>query len=133
MFTRPPQEGSYADCTAGPGGLWRGCIQGFAPPYDIVGVFCPPDSPKGKVDPLKEVAQEAGMPVIQPRKMKDPEAYEQMKKLAPDLAILAFVTDIVPGRVLALPRLGQYLLSSFPASQTPGGFGHQLGGDRWRC
>ena len=29
-----------------------------------------------------------------------------MKKLAPDLAILAFVTDIVPGRVLALPRLG---------------------------
>ena len=76
------------------------------PRYDIVGVFCPPDSPKGKIDPLKEAAQEAGVPVIQPRKMKDPEAYEQMKKLAPDLAVLAFVTDIVPGRVLELPRLG---------------------------
>jgi methionyl-tRNA formyltransferase len=76
------------------------------PRYDIVGVFCPPDSPKGKVDPLKEAAQEAGVPVFQPRKMKDPEAYEQMKKLTPDLAILAFVTDIVPGRVLELPRLG---------------------------
>jgi methionyl-tRNA formyltransferase len=76
------------------------------PRYDIVGVFCPPDSPKGKVDPLKEAAREAGLPVFQPRKMKDPEAYEQMQKLTPDLAILAFVTDIVPGRVLELPRLG---------------------------
>ncbi len=103
------------------------------PRYDIVGVFCPPDSPKGKVDPLKEAAQEAGVPVMQPRKMKDPEAYEQMKKLAPDLAILAFVTDIVPGRVLELPRTGQHLLSSFPSSQTSRGIGHKLGGDRWRC
>jgi methionyl-tRNA formyltransferase len=76
------------------------------PRYDIVGIFCPPDSAKGKVDPLKVAAQEAGKPVLQPAKMKDPAAYEQMKKLAPDLAILAFVTDIVPGRVLALPRLG---------------------------
>ena len=76
------------------------------PRYEIVGVFCPPDSPKGKVDPLKEAAQAEGIPVFQPRRMKDPEAFEAMKKLAPDLAILAFVTDIVPGRVLELPRLG---------------------------
>jgi methionyl-tRNA formyltransferase len=76
------------------------------PRYEIVGVFCPPDSPKGKVDPLKEAAQAANVPVLQPRRMKDPEAFEAMKKLAPDLAILAFVTDIVPGRVLELPRLG---------------------------
>jgi len=76
------------------------------PRYEIVGVFCPPDSPKGKIDPLKEAAQAAHVPVLQPRRMKDPEAFEAMKKLAPDLAILAFVTDIVPGRVLELPRLG---------------------------
>jgi len=76
------------------------------PRYNIVGVFCPPDSPGGKVDPLKAAAQEQGKPVFQPRKMKDPAAYEQMKKLGPDLAILAFVTDIVPGRVLELPQLG---------------------------
>jgi methionyl-tRNA formyltransferase len=76
------------------------------PRYNVVGIFCPPDSPKGKVDPLKEAAQQAGSPVFQPGKMKDPEAYEQMKRLSVDLAILAFVTDIVPGRVLALPRLG---------------------------
>jgi methionyl-tRNA formyltransferase len=73
---------------------------------EIVGVFCPPDSPKGKVDPLKDAAQQAGIQVFQPRRMKDVEALEQMQSLTPDLAILAFVTDIVPGRVLAVPRLG---------------------------
>jgi methionyl-tRNA formyltransferase len=76
------------------------------PRYEIAGVFCPPDSPKGKVDPLKEAAQAEGVAVFQPPRLKDPEACEQMKKLAPDLAILAFVTDIAPGRLLALPRLG---------------------------
>lgn len=81
-------------------------LKALHPRYDIVGVFCPPDSPRGKVDPVKAAAQEAGKPVFQPGKMKDPAAYEQMKKLTPDLVILAFVTDIVPGRVLALPRLG---------------------------
>ncbi len=73
---------------------------------NIVGVFCPPDSPKGKVDPMKEAAQAAGVKVFQPPRMKDPEALEQMRSLTPDLAILAFVTDIVPERVLAVPRLG---------------------------
>jgi len=73
---------------------------------NIVGIFCPPDSPKGKVDPLKEAAQAVAAPVFQPRRMKDVEALEQMKSLTPDLAILAFVTDIVPERVLEVPRLG---------------------------
>jgi methionyl-tRNA formyltransferase len=76
------------------------------PRYDIIGVFCPPDSPKGKVDPLKEAAVEAGAPVFQPKKMGDSEACEHMKKLAPDLGILAFVTDIIPSKVLEVPRLG---------------------------
>ncbi len=38
--------------------------------------------------------------------MQDPEAYDQMAALNPDLAVLAFVTDIVPGKVLAVPKLG---------------------------
>ena len=71
----------------------------------VVGVFCPPDR-GSKVDPLKEAAQEAGVPVFQPPRMKDPEAYDQMVSLNPDLAVLAFVTDIVPGKVLDVPKIG---------------------------
>lgn len=71
----------------------------------VVGVFCPPDRGQ-KVDPLKEAAQAAGVPVFQPPRMKDPEAYDQMVSLNPDLAVLAFVTDIVPGKVLEVPKIG---------------------------
>ena len=71
----------------------------------VVGVFCPPDR-GSKVDPLKEAAQEVGVPVFQPPRMKDPEAYDQMVSLNPDLAVLAFVTDIVPGKVLEVPKIG---------------------------
>lgn len=71
----------------------------------VVGVFCPPDRGE-KLDPLKEAALKAGLPVFQPKRMKDPEAYDQMVSLHPDLAVLAFVTDIVPGKVLGVPKLG---------------------------
>ena len=71
----------------------------------VVGVFCPPDR-GSKVDPLKEATQEVGVPVFQPPRMKDPEAYDQMVSLNPDLAVLAFVTDIVPGKVLDVPKIG---------------------------
>jgi methionyl-tRNA formyltransferase len=71
----------------------------------VVGVFLPPDR-GAKVDPLKEAALEAGVPVFQPPRMKDPEAYDQMVSLNPDLAVLAFVTDIVPGKVLDVPKIG---------------------------
>lgn len=73
---------------------------------EIVGVFCPPDPPKGKLDPLKEAALELGVPVFQPVRMKDPEAYEMIKGLDAELGILAFVTDIVPPRIYEYPRLG---------------------------
>jgi methionyl-tRNA formyltransferase len=71
----------------------------------VVGVFCPPDR-GGKFDPLKEATLAAGLPIFQPRRMKDPEAFDQMVSLHPDLVVLAFVTDIVPGKVLAVPKLG---------------------------
>ncbi|MFW6123011.1 MAG: methionyl-tRNA formyltransferase [Thermodesulfobacteriota bacterium] len=73
--------------------------------HQVVGVFCPPDR-GSKVDPLKEAAEGAGVPVFQPPRLKDPEAYDQMVSLNPDLAVLAFVTDIVPGKVLEVPKIG---------------------------
>ncbi|MDP3182583.1 MAG: methionyl-tRNA formyltransferase [Desulfobaccales bacterium] len=72
---------------------------------EVVGIFCPPDR-GGKADPLKEAAQDAGVPVFQPAHLKDQEAYAQMVALKADLGVLAFVTDIVPARVFNAPRLG---------------------------
>jgi methionyl-tRNA formyltransferase len=71
----------------------------------VVGVFCPPDR-GAKQDPLKETALTANLPVFQPRHLRDQEAYDQMVSLNPDLAVLAFVTDIAPEKFLAVPKLG---------------------------
>jgi methionyl-tRNA formyltransferase len=71
----------------------------------VVGVFCPPDR-GSKLDPLKEAAQAAGLPVFQPARLKDQDAFERMAALDADLGVLAFVTDIVPARVFSAPKLG---------------------------
>lgn len=82
---------------------------------NVVAVFCPPD-PSDKPSPLKQLAESKGIPVYQPKRMKDPEVYDIFKQLQPDLNVMAFVTDIVPERILRLPRLGsiQYHPSLLP-------------------
>ena len=72
---------------------------------EVAGVFCPPDR-GAKLDPLKEAALAAGLPVFQPGHMRDQEAYEAMVSLNADLGVLAFVTDIIPPRVFNAPKLG---------------------------
>jgi methionyl-tRNA formyltransferase len=71
----------------------------------IVHVFAPPDPSSGKLDQLKVKALELGLPLSQPLSFKkDPKAVEHFKSLDADLAILAFVTIIVPEPILYLPR-----------------------------
>jgi methionyl-tRNA formyltransferase len=71
---------------------------------EIVHVFAPPDPPAGRPDPLKLKAQSLGLPLSQPASFRDPAALEQFTALKADLAILAFVTIIVPERILYTPR-----------------------------
>ncbi len=70
---------------------------------EIVHVFAPPDPPSGKPDPLKAKAVELKLPLSQPKSFKSEAAFEHFKALDVDLAILAFVTIIVPERILYAP------------------------------
>jgi methionyl-tRNA formyltransferase len=73
---------------------------------EVVAVFCPPDAPGGKFDPVKQRALQLGIPVHQHKSMKTPDVLEKFVALQADLAILAFVTQIVPPPVFNAPRLG---------------------------
>ena len=73
---------------------------------EVLAVFCPPDAPGGRLDPVKQRALQLGIPVHQSRTLKGPEVREQFVALQADLAILAFVTQIVPPPVFNAPRLG---------------------------
>jgi methionyl-tRNA formyltransferase len=72
---------------------------------DVVGVVCPPD--KGdKHDPVKVAALAARIPVHQFASLKRPEARSAFEEARADLALLAYVTQIVPEILLGLPRHG---------------------------
>ena len=73
---------------------------------EVLAVYCPPDIPGGKLDPLKQKALQLSIPVRQHKSFKAPEVREEFVALYADLAILAFVSYIVPPQVFSVPRLG---------------------------
>jgi methionyl-tRNA formyltransferase len=73
---------------------------------EVAAVYCPPDPPSGKFDPVKQKAIQLGIPVRQHKSLKAPEVREEFLALNADLAILAFVTQIVPQQVFSVPKLG---------------------------
>ncbi|MFW6054676.1 MAG: methionyl-tRNA formyltransferase [Thermodesulfobacteriota bacterium] len=69
----------------------------------VQGVFCPRGRPG---EAIKTLAADSKISVFQPKRMKDPEVRETYRALAPDLVVLAFVTDILPKDLLEIPGLG---------------------------
>ncbi len=72
---------------------------------EVVAVYTPPEVP-GKTDPLKDLAESLEIPVLQPERLRAPEVYEGYVRFSPDLNVMAFVTDIMPGSILNYPVHG---------------------------
>jgi len=70
---------------------------------DIVGVFCPRDK---SGEAMKALAQSSAIALFQPGHMRDAAVHEAYLDLKPDLVVLAFVTDILPERLLDIPSIG---------------------------
>ena len=87
---------------------------------NVVAVFCAPES-SGRPDPLKLAAEQADIPVLQPASYKTQESADLMSELDADLCIMAYVTLIVPSRVLNIPKFGsiQYHPSLLPDHKGP--------------
>src|SRR3990172_10422776 len=75
---------------------------------EVVAVYTPPDAPGARPDPLKVLAENSGIPVFQPSRLRAPEVFPTYAVLAPELNIMAFVTDIVPETILNFPRHGTF-------------------------
>jgi methionyl-tRNA formyltransferase len=79
--------------------------------YDVVGVVTQPDRASGrgrerKAPPVKTLALELGLSVMQPEKLRQPEAMEQLREWNPDLIVVAAFGQILRRDVLELPRYG---------------------------
>ncbi len=79
--------------------------------YKIEAVVTQPDRPGGRGkklrrSPVKVFAQRAGLPVYQPDGIRNPEFIEVLENLAPDVVAVAAFGQILPEKILDLPRYG---------------------------
>ena len=80
-------------------------------PDHIVAVITQPDRPKGRgrkpvAPPVKNIALEHEIPVLQPLKIKTSEFTDSLRQFAPDVIIVAAYGRILPPQVLRLPPHG---------------------------
>lgn len=79
--------------------------------HDIVAVFTQPDKPKGRSkklqsSPVKEIALENGIKIFQPERLRNADSIAEIANLAPDLIVVAAYGQILPKKVLEIPRYG---------------------------
>jgi methionyl-tRNA formyltransferase len=80
--------------------------------FDVVGVVTQPDKPVGRSrsrlqqSPVKQVALDEGIPVLQPEKPRGEEFMAQLRALSPDVSVVVAYGHILPKAVIDLPRLG---------------------------
>ena len=77
----------------------------------VVGVVCQPDRPKGRghqvvAPPVKLVAERAGIPVLQPLKIRTPEFLQALSSWQPDVIAVAAYGRILHTPILQLPPMG---------------------------
>lgn len=79
--------------------------------FNVVGVVTQPDQPAGRgrkptPPPVKRLAIELNLPIIQPQKLRMPEAIERLQSWAPNIIIVVAFGQILPKEVLDLPQFG---------------------------
>ncbi len=79
--------------------------------YEVTAVVTQPDKPKGRSDrlipsPVKAVAVEHDIPVLQPVRLRNPESIEELRAYPADIIVVAAFGQILPREVLKMPRFG---------------------------
>jgi methionyl-tRNA formyltransferase len=97
-------------------------LDAFAARGDTVaGVFCAPQSPGARPDPLRLAAEARGLPLFQLPALRAPEARQAIASLDADLGIMAYVVQFAPQDFVSVPRWGtiQYHPSLLPRYRGP--------------
>jgi methionyl-tRNA formyltransferase len=81
------------------------------PEFSIEAVITQPDRPRGRgqhvsSSPVKEAALGIGLHVFQPETIKSESAQDFLKRVAPDAVVIIAYGQIIPARLLTIPRLG---------------------------
>lgn len=79
--------------------------------HQVAAVVTQPDKPKGRgktllPTPVKETAQKYGIPVYQPKKVREEAFTETLRDIAPDVIVVAAFGQIITREILDMPKYG---------------------------
>ena len=79
--------------------------------HEICAVFTRRDKPVGRkqiltAPPVKQMAEKHGIPVYQPRTLRDGSSYDLIRSLAPDIVVVVAYGCIIPPQLLHVARYG---------------------------
>ncbi len=79
--------------------------------HEVAGVFTQPDKPVGRKQiltppPVKVCAESHGIPVFQPNTLRNGQALEIIKEIAPDVIVVVAYGKILPKEILDFPKYG---------------------------
>ena len=79
--------------------------------HEVAAVVTQPDKPKGRgknmqASPVKEAALAHDLPVLQPKRVREEAFLQQMEEIAPEVIVVVAFGQIIPKRLLDLPRYG---------------------------
>jgi methionyl-tRNA formyltransferase len=78
--------------------------------HEVVGVVSQPDKPVGRAQlveppPIKKAVAATKMPVLQPPRIKERQAIEEVRALRPDVIVVMAYGQILPRDVLEIPKI----------------------------
>jgi methionyl-tRNA formyltransferase len=81
------------------------------PEFEIAAVVTQPDRPSGRgmqvsFSPVKQAALAAAVPVHQPEKIRSPGSQDILQSIAPDVIVIIAYGQIIPARLLPIPKFG---------------------------
>jgi methionyl-tRNA formyltransferase len=79
--------------------------------FEVVGVVTQPDKPQGRdreiiPSPVKQIAIDEEIPLFQPKSARDPELFDKLSELKPDIAVVVAYGQILPKKIIDLPTMG---------------------------
>jgi len=79
--------------------------------HEVVGVVTQPDKPVGRSQsieppPIRNALSGTNIPVLQPARIKDRQALEEIRALRPDVIVVMAYGQILPRDVLEIPEIG---------------------------
>jgi len=79
--------------------------------FEVVGVVTQPDKPQGRSreiipSPVKQIAIDEEIPLFQPKNARDPDLFDKLKSVKPDISVVVAYGHILPQTIIDLPKLG---------------------------